>query len=173
MKLRIIVYTMMVILLISYACNKHELKVEWPQISTENKPWSRWWWMGNILDEKDLSLAMKKYADAGLGGLEITPIYGVKGYEDQFIQYLSDEWVQKLVFTLSEAEKNGLIIDMATGTGWPFGGPWVKQQDACKYMVPKIYELKSGEKLIGKIELIQKPILRTICKLSFAATGCL
>ena len=164
MKLRNIVYTTITIFVMLYSCDKPEPKVQWPEISLENKPFTRWWWLGNILNENDLAVAMKEYAAVGLGGLEITPIYGVKGYEDQFIQYLSDEWVKKLVFTLKEAEKNGLIIDMATGTGWPFGGPWVKQQDACKYMVPKIYELKTGEKLLGKIEFIQKPILRTIGK---------
>ena len=32
---------------------------------------------------------MQLYQQAGLGGLEITPIYGVKGAEDKFIDFLS------------------------------------------------------------------------------------
>ena len=63
-------------------------KLEWPEITQQTKPWTRWWWMGNTVDEKDLSIAMEAYQNTGLGGLEITPTYGVKGYEDQFIKYL-------------------------------------------------------------------------------------
>ena len=29
-----------------------------------------------------------------------------------------------------EAKRLGLGVDMATGTGWPFGGPWVAEEDA-------------------------------------------
>jgi hypothetical protein len=32
-------------------------------------------------------------------------------------------------------------IDMATGTGWPFGGP-VTGADACKYMVWKQFHYR-------------------------------
>ena len=48
----------------------------WPVIEKQMKPWTRWWWMGNAVDEQNLNLVLKKYADAGLGGVEITPIYG-------------------------------------------------------------------------------------------------
>lgn len=43
---------------------------------------------GSISTEADLRTAMEHYAAADLGGLEITPIYGVRGYEDQFITCL-------------------------------------------------------------------------------------
>jgi hypothetical protein len=137
-------------------------QLAWPEIRQETKPWSRWWWMGNILPEKDLSQAMEAYFQAGLGGLEITPIYGVKGYEKEFIPFLSPEYVKKLVYTLQEAQRIGLGIDMATGTGWPFGGPWVNSQDASKYMTYQTYCLKAGERLDKKIEYIQKPLVNAV-----------
>ena len=36
---------------------------------------------------------MRKYQEANLGGLEITPIYGIHGYEDRFKDFLSPESV--------------------------------------------------------------------------------
>jgi hypothetical protein len=137
-------------------------QLKWPEIKQETRPWSRWWWMGNILPEKDLTQAMEAYFQAGLGGLEITPIYGVKGYEKIFIPFLSPEYIRKLEFVLQEAQRVGVGIDMATGTGWPFGGPWVDSEDACKYLTYKTYELKAGESLDKKIEFIQKPLVRTV-----------
>jgi len=51
---------------------------------------------------------------------------------------------------------------MATGTGWPFGGPWVSGQDASKNIQYKIYSLKAGEQLNETIEFIQQPYLRAV-----------
>jgi hypothetical protein len=75
---------------------------------------------------------MQQYQAAGLGGLEITPIYGIKGHEDKFIDFLSPKWMEMLQHTLQEAKRFDLGIDLANATGWPFGGPWVTPTDACK-----------------------------------------
>ena len=71
-------------------------QVKWPAITQTAKPWTRWWWQGSAVNKTDLTAAMEKYQAAGLGGLEITPIYGVKGYESQFITYLSPQWTGML-----------------------------------------------------------------------------
>ena len=99
---------------------------------------------------------MEKYAAVGLGGLEITPIYGVRGKEDQFIQYLSPQWVDRFEFVLQEGKKLGLGIDMNNGTGWPFGGPWVTPEDTCKYLAHKTYTVKAGEKLGEPVAMVEK-----------------
>ncbi len=134
----------------------------WPTITNETKPWSRWWWHGNALTKEGITAEMEAYQKAGLGGLEITPIYGVFGEEETFINYLSPEWMELFLHTLKEAERLDLGIDMATGTGWPFGGPWVKSEDACKNIQYKVYELKQGESLKEKLEFIQQPLLRAV-----------
>jgi hypothetical protein len=54
---------------------------------------------------------MEQYRKAGLGGLEITPIYGVKGYEDRFIDYLSATWMDMLVHTLRACVKSIDFVD--------------------------------------------------------------
>jgi len=98
-------------------CQSTDSPFAWPEITRQTKPWSRWWWMGSSVDEKGLTAVMEAYQQAGLGGLEITPIYGVKGYENQFIDFLSPRWMELLDFTLMQAERLDLGIDMATGTG--------------------------------------------------------
>ena len=95
-------------------------------------------------DEGDLTAEMEKYAAAGIGGLEITPIYGVRGDEEDFIEYLSPQWMDMFEHTLREAERLGMQIDMSTGTGWPFGGPWVEADTACRNLVLETYELSGG-----------------------------
>ncbi|MBA4055461.1 MAG: glycoside hydrolase family 2 protein, partial [Marivirga sp.] len=137
-------------------------KPGWPEITRETKPWTRWWWQGSAVTKDGITAEMEAYQKAGIGGLEITPIYGVVGYEDKFVDYLSPEWIELFLHTLKEAERLDMGIDMATGTGWPFGGPWVKDEDACKNFHHKIYELENGQRLAEKIEFIQPPYLRAV-----------
>lgn len=134
----------------------------WPAIQAENKAWTRWWWLGSSVTKAGISTEMEQYQKAGLGGLELTPIYGTIGDEANFIEYLSPQWIDMLEHTLAEAKRLNLGIDMATGTGWPFGGPWVNDADACKYMAHQVYQLKQGEQLKEAIVFQQKPVLRTV-----------
>src|SRR6476620_7981453 len=122
-KIKLIISTFVLFCLAAFSLTA---QVKWPAIIQTSKPWTRWWWQGSAVNKADLTAAMKSYSDAGLGGLEITPIYGVKGTEKDFIPFLSDKWVTMLEHVLTEGKRLGMGVDMATGTGWPFGGPWVK-----------------------------------------------
>ena len=99
------------------------------------------------MNKKDLTWNLEQYKKAGLGGLEVTPIYGIHGYEKQFVNFLSPQWMQMFDFTLAEAKRLGIGIDLANGTGWPFGGPWVSEKDASKTVYYKTYTLNGGEHL--------------------------
>ncbi|WP_320168306.1 glycosyl hydrolase [Mangrovibacterium marinum] len=134
----------------------------WPSTTNETHPWTRWWWHGSAVNAKDLTANMEQLHEAGFGGLEITPIYGVKGYEDQELSFQSNEWMDMFEHTLKEGKRLDLGIDLANASGWPFGGPWIQADDACKYVAYKQYHVKRGHKLNEKVEFIQKPILRTV-----------
>ncbi len=137
-------------------------QLTWPEITKENKPWTRWWWPGSIVNKADLTAAMEKYSKAGLGGMEIAVIYGVKGQEDKFINYLSPRWMEMFTYTLAESKRLGMGIDLANASGWPFGGPWVDPQDASRNINYKTWSIKGGETVSEKIEFIQKPLVRPV-----------
>ncbi|MBI5691242.1 MAG: glycoside hydrolase family 2 protein [Verrucomicrobia bacterium] len=132
----------------------------WPAVTAETKPWSRWWWLGSIGTPRDFTVEMEKYAKAGLGGLEITPIYGVRGQEDRFRPYLSPDWMKLLEHVLDEGERLGLGIDMSTGTGWPFGGPWVTPEMAARHVVVRSHELAGGKRLTQPLVETDRPVVR-------------
>ncbi len=147
-------------MLFSQALAAQELA--WPEITQQNRPWTRWWWPGSIVNHEDLTANLEKYKAAGLGGMEITAIYGVKGQEDKSIPYLSPEWMEMLKHTLREAERLDLGIDLANASGWPFGGPWVDSSDACKNIRFKTYMLSTGQKPGEKIEFRQTALVRPV-----------
>ena len=136
-------------------------QLQWPVVSNETKPWTRWWWQGSAVNKKDLSWNLEQYKSAGLGGVEITPIYGVHGYEKQFIDFLSPAWMNVFDHTLNEAKRIGLGVDLANGTGWPFGGPWVSDTDASKTVYFKTYSLNEHETLSEPVEYKQDAYVRT------------
>jgi len=105
-----------------------------PAAST-HKPWVRWWWPGSAVDRASLTRQMEELARVGIGGVEITPIYGARGYETRYIDFLSPEFMAMLEHVGREGQRLGLGIDMATGTGWPFGGPWVGVEHALEKAV--------------------------------------
>ena len=105
----------------------------WPTPTTEAKPGTRWWWLGSAVDKENLQWNLHEYAQHGIGAVEITPIYGVQGNDANNIPYLSDQWMEMLRYTQEQCQQNGIELDMATGTGWPFGGPWVPlEESACR-----------------------------------------
>ena len=105
----------------------------WPTVTSEAKAGSRWWWLGSAVDQENLQWNMAEYAKHGIGALEITPLYGVQGNQANNIPYLSDQWMEMLRYTQEQGKRNNIEIDMATGTGWPFGGPWVPlEESACR-----------------------------------------
>lgn len=137
-------------------------QLQWPAITAQTKPWTRWWWMGNAVDTQNLKWNLEKYKAAGFGGLELTPIYGVHGYEDHFINYLSPAWMDIFSFTLGEAKHLGLGMDMSTGTGWPFGGgPLIDSTYACREMFHKTWTVQGGATCTDTIAYHQEPYVHT------------
>jgi hypothetical protein len=107
----------------------------WPAATRESRPWTRWWWLGSAVDEANLTRQLEQLAAAGFGGVEICPIYGAKGWEDRYVPFLSPRWMELLAHTTREAQRLSLGVDLTTGTGWPFGGPWVGDGDASSSLV--------------------------------------
>lgn len=120
---------------LSLAVGAHAAGSAWPEITRENKPWTRWWWPGSAVDRASLTAQLERLAAAGIGGVEITPIYGAKGQESRYLKFLSPEWMAMLEHTGREARRLGIGVDMATGTGWPFGGPWIDESHALQRAV--------------------------------------
>ena len=119
--------------------------VAWPPITLDARPWTRWWWMGSAVNPQDLTRELETFRKAGLGGVEVTPIYGAKGYEKDFIPFLSPRWMEMLTHTVTEARRLGMEVDMTTGTGWCMGGPNVGNRDANASVVVKAFDFRAGD----------------------------
>ena len=105
----------------------------WPTPRPEAKAGTRWWWLGSAVDRKGLEWNLTEYAKAGIGAVEITPLYGVQGNEKNELSFLTSPWMKALKDVEEIARPLGIEVDMNCGTGWPFGGPTVPLEEAaCK-----------------------------------------
>ena len=135
------------------AINYSVFAQDWPNISTESRPGSRWWWLGSAVDKENLTYNLEEYAKAGLGAMEITPIYGVQGNDKNNIPYLTPQWMDILKHTQAEGKRLGIQIDMNMGTGWPFGGPSVSIADAATKAIFQTYKTEGGQKISLDIQV--------------------
>ena len=145
----------------------------WPKATQEAKAGARWWWLGSAVDKENLQWNLKQYADHGIGTVEITPIYGVQGNQDNNIPYLSDKWMEMLRYTQEQCKENDIELDMATGTGWPFGGPWVPlEESACKVLfVDTAFTGKTVEGLLLQVPEKDRKYSRLQKVMAYGPTG--
>jgi hypothetical protein len=125
----------------------------WPKSSNINQPWARWWWMGSAVDKPNLKKSLIDFHKAGIGGVEITPIYGVKGEESNFIDYLSPKWLEMLDYTIHISDSLHMQVDMVLGTGWPYGGSHVTLPYAATKLVVEKYQVKKNQTIDRNIKL--------------------
>ncbi len=116
----------------------------WPPLTKQCRPWCYNWWMGSAVDPVNLSLELRRYKAAGMGGVHIIPIYGARGWETRYIPYLTRKWMQMLHHDRTETDRLGMGVDMTTGTGWNFGGPDITGNNASLYARPFVFNAPAG-----------------------------
>lgn len=100
--------------------------------SMEARPFFRWWWNGNRVTRDELLRELRLMHAAGGGGVEINPIalndvIDPLGIEP--VAWLSDEWNGLVADVAEEAARLGMHTDLIVGTGWPFGGEFLQEEE--------------------------------------------
>ncbi len=103
----------------------------------EARPFVRWWWNGNKIKTKELDRQLASLKSIGIGGVEINPIAMPPAFNksEKSLVWMSDEWVDMVVHAAKKAKDLGMITDIIAGTGWPFGGEFLKDEETSQRMV--------------------------------------
>ena len=118
--------------------------LDWPGVTREAKPWTRWWWLGSAVDEANLTREIATLDSAGFGGVEVTVIYGARGAESAYIPYLTPRWVEVVRHAAVEAGRRGMGLDLPQGSGWRIGGPPVQPSDANQSLAVTVDSVPGG-----------------------------
>lgn len=115
------------------------------------RPFVRWWWNGDKIEAGELIRELKLLKEAGIGGVEINPIAFPSTGDDlgkKSLTWLSEEWIELLQLTFTEARKLGMTCDLIVGSGWPFGAETLDYGERAQVAIisaeklegPQVYE---------------------------------
>jgi len=125
-----------------------------------NKPFIRWWWNGIRVVKEELLRELDLLKAAGIGGVEINSIAFPEtddplNYEEH--EWLSDYWLEMLKIAVEGAKQRGLICDIIVGSGWPFGGEFLKEEEQTQMITIVTRELEGPAKItIPKKEILDE-----------------
>lgn len=131
------------------------------------RPFVRWWWNGDKIEKPELLRELQLLKAAGIGGVEINPIKFPQRTDDlgiKSLRWLSDEWIDALDYTLTEAKKLGLTCDLIVGSGWPFGAEYLVGDECADIMTIAV------KKVIGLMHY-EAPLLDFIKEADPATTS--
>ncbi|WP_008586811.1 glycosyl hydrolase [Niabella soli] len=131
------------------------------------RPFVRWWWNGDKVEQPELLRELQLLKEAGIGGVEINPIKFPQRTDDMNIPsltWLSDGWIDALDFTLTQAKKLDLTCDLIVGSGWPFGAEYLTGDERASVMTIGV------KKVIGLMDF-EAPLLDFIKEADPATTS--
>ena len=109
------------------------------------RPFVRWWWNGNKIQKSELARELRLLKDVGIGGVEINSISFPDRTDDMgipSIEWLSDEWIDLLKFTLDEAKSLNITCDLLVGTGFPNGGEFLEDGERSQIVAIGVKKLE-------------------------------
>ena len=125
----------------------------------------RWWWFGSAVKTPELERELKTMQSAGIGGVEIQPVYPLALNDPQTgmenLPYMSAPFLDAVRFASKAARNLGMRVDVTLGSGWPYGGPDTTVNEAAgklrfeRVVVPEgaasvpIPAIAEGEKVIA------------------------
>lgn len=125
----------------------------------EARPFVRWWWNGNHITEKEIRRQLDVLQQAGIGGIEINPIEMPPEAVDigtTALTWLSPEWNRLLALASEEAQERGMITDLIVGSGWPFGGEFLKEGEAIQRVIIHKIPCKEGDFIREDLESLYR-----------------
>ena len=104
-----------------------KLRQEFADPPADARIMMRWWWFGAAVKTAELERELKTMQSAGIGGVEIQPVYPLALDDPQTgienLPYMSAPFLDAVRFASKTARNLGMRVDITLGSGWPYGGP--------------------------------------------------
>ena len=145
------VLTLTAILSVAFLCHcshEDELFSGFQDPPADSRPFMRWWWNGNRITDREIVRQLDVLHEAGIGGVEINPIAFPEWSDTagtKALTWLSPEWNSLLSLAATEASKREMITDLIVGSGWPFGGEFINEDQAVQRVITGTLKCRGGD----------------------------
>ncbi len=115
--------------------------------AADARPMVRWWWNGNCVEATEIKRELAVMKEAGIGGVEINSIAmppHAQKTDAKPLQWAGEEWINRVKIASEEARKLDMITDLIVGSGWPFGGQFLKEDETMQRLGIKRMDVKAN-----------------------------
>ncbi len=115
--------------------------------AADARPMVRWWWNGNAVDAAEIKRELVIMKEAGIGGVEINSIAmppHVTKTSAKSLRWAGPEWIRMVKTAALEAKELGMITDLIVGSGWPFGGRFLKESETMQRLGVKKLNVRAN-----------------------------
>ena len=154
-------------MLITSGQTTDSLSVNFQHPPSETKPWVYWYWISDHISKTGITKDLEAMAKVGIGEALI-------GNVDQIdqkgnVKALTEEWWQMIDFAIREGKRTGVNIGVFNSPGWSqSGGPWIKPEQAMRYLTMSEVRVKGPVKFSGKL-LQPTPQFQDVAVIAYAA----
>ena len=149
--MKIISQTLLISIVFLYSCERQKgestLFHKFQNPKAEARPMVRWWWNGNSIEADEIKRELAVMKQAGIGGVEINSIAmpaQAKKLDVSKLQWAGNEWSNMVKIASYEARELGMITDLIVGSGWPFGGKFLKEDETTQRLGIKKKRIKAN-----------------------------
>ncbi len=117
------------------ATSGQDLYAQFRAPKADARPFVRWWWNGARVNESEILRELDVMKAAGIGGVEINTIAMPQGASPASLakfpelQWLGPQWTQMVKVAVAGARARDMTADLIVGSGWPFGGRFLKVKE--------------------------------------------
>lgn len=122
------------LLTLLFSCTSSDIYDGFINPPDSTKPGIYWYWLNENLSKDGITKDLESLHEKGIGEVYIGNI----GWGDELgiVETLSDEWLECMRFAIREGSRIGINVSTFNCPGWSqAGGPWVKPEDAMRYLV--------------------------------------
>lgn len=153
------------LLLSSWACSSPEMEQNFQNPPEEVQTAVYWYWISGNISKEGVIADLHAMKQAGINRAFIGDIGQDGLYTERNVKIFSDEWWEVLHTALKTASELDIEIGIFNSPGWSqSGGPWIKPEQAMRYLASSEHYIKGGEQVTLQLNAPKNPFqhVRTI-----------
>lgn len=148
----------MLIVALLCACSSDEMEHNFKNPSDKVQTAVYWYWISGNISKEGVIADLHAMKRAGINRAFIGDIGQDGLYTERNVKIFSDEWWEVLHTALKTASELGIEIGIFNSPGWSqSGGPWVKPEEAMRYLAASEHFVKGGESITLTLDTPAEP----------------
>ena len=132
------------------------------------RPWCYWYWISDNISKEGITRDLEAMARVGIGEALIGNIF-LEDVPAGRIKVFTEEWWNLIEHAIREGGRVGVNIGMFNCPGWSqSGGPWVKPEQAMRYLASSETRIKGPVQFVAKLPAPVDPF-QDVAVLAFPA----